>query len=141
MKPALSLLQQARDLNREVEQNVIGLGMVLLEINEQDAWRTKYDSFHQFCIEDLGRSKGFVTKLLVVSAFLKTHGYVEAKKVSMEKLYTAINAYPNRPPKQVLLASRNLTLSELEDERREVRHGVCTDHDPITICAKCHLRI
>lgn len=131
-------LQLARDMNRSIEGQVVNLGVILLHIEKTQAWKEEYSSFMEFCQEELGRSKSFVTKLLVAARFLEEHR-LAGETPSVEKLYLSIQAHPEGAPDTVLYAANKLTKSDLEEIIRENRVGEHThtpkNDDRYAVCA------
>ncbi len=137
MKPE-KLLQEAKRLNREAEKNIFSLGFVLLEILETKAFEIECASFHDFCIEELGRSKGFVSKLLISATFLKTHGHTSFPQgnLTITKLYQAIQAFPDKKPEYILAAATENTRKELEEASRERKKGVHDCEPDLNVCLR-----
>lgn len=72
MTPELSLIEQAEQLNKNLEQSYIALGIVLVDISEQDLWQgAGYESFADFYKNHLGREKSTVSRLLDCGRFFK----------------------------------------------------------------------
>lgn len=140
-----SLLDTARQLNSEAEKNILELGLVLLKIHETQAYEHECATFSQWCQEELGRSKGFVSKLLISATFLKTHAVSPGNLpgLTATKLYTAISSFPDEKPDYILAAATNNTREELIEEKRERTHGKDHVHTPkneeryaICLCGK-----
>jgi len=127
-----SLLDTARQLNSEAEKNILELGLVLLKIHETNAYEHEAATFSQWCQEELGRSKGFVSKLLISATFLKTHAVSPGNLpgLTATKLYTAINSFPDEKPDYILAAATNNTRDELIEEKRERKMGSGHEHTP-----------
>jgi hypothetical protein len=127
-----SLLDTARQLNSEAEKNILELGLVLLQINESKAFEQEAATFPQWCIEELGRSKGFVSKLLISATFLKTHAVSPGNLpgLTATKLYTAINSFPEEKPDYILAAATTNTRDEMLEEKRERKNGKDHEHTP-----------
>lgn len=117
---------------------------LLLEIKEKEVWAERHDSFSEYLSDVCQISDGFASKLIkvyehyVLGAKLPPQ---DLEVVDSEKLYLAINI-PSDPHEQFQRAL-TLTRSELQDEVRESKHGVCNcaEHEHIKICTGCRKRV
>ena len=80
----------------------------------------------------MGRSKGFVSKLLISATFLKTHAVSPGNLpgLTATKLYTAINSFPEEKPDYILAAATTNTRDEMLEEKRERKNGKDHEHTP-----------
>lgn len=139
----MNLLERTKQLNEMAECSLIELGVLLAEVEEKEAYKEAgYDSFHEYYEEELGRNKSTVSQLVTVGRWIKEHSLLkQTEQTSYRKLYAAINLYQDKEPRFILAAAQTNTLHDLETERREKEHGICIDHQPITLCARCKIRI
>lgn len=136
-----SLLDRALTLNRMLEKSYIELAVTLVEIVETEAYKEGgYEDFTSYYRDELCREKTTVSRLLTVGRWLKDTK-LSGDGASYAKLDAAIKAFPDKGPDYILAAAKTNTLQELQQENRERVNGVCSEHEPITICGKCKVRI
>lgn len=130
MKPTLSLLDQAAELNKSLENSYIGLAIVLVDIQEQELFKEAgYEDFASYYKNGLGREKSTVSRLLTVGKWLKENGLLGAT-VPYARLALAIKTYPDKPANFVLSAAKTLSSAELYAEKTEANFGADHEHTP-----------
>lgn len=122
-----TLLERASKLNKLSEVSQVALGMCLAIIKSEETYKEAgYDTFDQYYKQELGRSKGDISKLLKVGDFMIRGQFPEETVVPYTLLYTAITAFPDKEPEYILSAAQTNTMAEIMENRRDDAFG--TDH-------------
>ncbi len=127
MNPTISLLDTARELNKAVEQHYLGLAVTLLEIESTKAYESEYESFRDFCEQDLKRSKGTVSKLLTVGRFIKENSFT-SETVGYKRLYESILLLEGEKPEKILKAAQTWSDKDFKAAKIEKDHGANHEH-------------
>jgi hypothetical protein len=143
MKPS-EFLRETVYLVRNIETQFIELAMRLSKIRGQHMWKSGgYESFDEY-LESAKISKGNASKLISVYENYLLPGKLEPKQLdgaSYTTLYEAIPLIEEHGVTKVVEMVRTLTRSEIQDEIREDKHGVCRHEETIHICASCRKRV
>lgn len=125
------LLNRAKLLNSAVESGYMTLATTLSQINSTEAFKALgYDTFFDYAKEELNRTKGTVSKLLKVGDWIVQQQYEPEKlETSYARLYESLNLNKDKDPQFILAAAQTNSQSELEDAKREAKHGV-HEHTP-----------
>lgn len=129
-----ALIAQTKDLLNAVRGSSIKIGENLYNIKQQ----VKTD-WGDFLRDEFDISEGFASKLMSIhKAFVLEGGISQAKleTVDAEKLYLALKL--EGTPEEKIEKARLLTRRELKEEKTEEEPH---EHEPITICRKCSLRL
>lgn len=135
----MTLLEQTREAFANVRSSVVVAMQKLYEVQQEDAWKEVSGSFSEYVQSELGVSQGFASKLLTVNRhYLVEAGYSPENiaGIDYECLYLA--AKTEGTPEEQLAKARTLTRRELKEERNEEEQH---EHEPISICRKCSLRL
>jgi rubrerythrin len=145
MHPTLQLINKAKELNQNLEQTYILLGITLSEIESSEVYKYNYETFSEYYTKELGRDKSTVSKLIKVGNFVKNNGFInETEGASYTTLYESINTYKDKEPQFVLEAAKTQSLGDIREEKREIQFGE-HQHEPdvskkglfpCTICGK-----
>lgn len=142
------LLEQAKVLNKTVETGYLTLAVILSQIEETKAYESLgYESFQEYSVNELNRSKGTISKLLKVGKWLRDCEFqTETLDTSYARLYESINLNKDKDPQFILASAQTNTQDELEEEKRMNKFG---EHEhipseemysPCTVCTK-HIRV
>lgn len=129
-----ALIAQTKDLLNAVRGSSIKIGENLYNIKQQ----VKTD-WGDFLRDEFDISEGFASKLMSIhKAFVLEGGISQAKLegIDGEKLYLALKL--EGTPEEKIEKARLLTRRELKESRNDEEPH---EHEPITICRKCSLRL
>ena len=136
---ASGLLEATSDAFKAARRSLLAATHLLYQVREKEAYKSKYDPFSAFVEEECGISRGHASKLLTIySHYVVEHGVLQQnlEAVDTDKLYLAIRT-PGSAQQQ-LSRAKTLTRQELKLDTNDAEPH---DHEPITICAKCHIRL
>lgn len=114
-KESNELLDKAKFLNISVENDYLDLCDTMSEIEESGAFKEAgYDTFMDYAMQDLGRSKGVISRMVKVGTFRRVNSFQnETKGISYSRLYLSINAHKDESPEYIVAAAQTNTESEL----------------------------
>lgn len=127
MKPT-TLLDTARSLNSAIEQNYLGLALLLVEIERDELYKDAgYDTFVDFYSQDLKREKSTVSRLLKAGHWLKDNygAQLPSGQFSYKRLVASINTFPDQKPEYILAAAQTLTNDDFKAHKKDN----CEGHD------------
>lgn len=136
-------LKETKGLVKYIETRFLALADRLYQIQERELWKGEYDSFGDF-VDEAGLQRPFASKLIAIHKNYVIDAGIASTQLSdagYQKLYDAIPLIEKEGVKQVVTMARTLSLSELRENIREERHGICAHEQTITICAGCHKRV
>lgn len=125
----VDLITTVRAFNAMAENGLIGLALTLPRIEAEGLYvEAGYDTFTDFCMYDLKKSKGFISKIMAAGKFALKNGYDQKMLdgATVTTIYQSLKAYPDKTPKFILSASKTNTLKELQDENHERKYP---DHE------------
>lgn len=131
-----TLLDQARELNSNLENSYLALAIVLTEIEANETYKEAgYETFTDFYQRDLGREKSTVSRLLTCGRWMKEQNVgLPAGNISYKRLASAIKQSPDKKPEEVF------ALAEVWDDKdfKEHTKEICTHQKPaILVCPDC----
>lgn len=137
------LLERAAKLNKLSEVSQVALGMCLAQIKATEAFKGQYSDFKSYYQNELGRSKGDISKLLTVGQFMLDGGFPEETAPGYSKLYVALSVFPDKKPEYILAAAQSNTVAEMLENKRDFTNPNCA-HDwlphSFKECTKCSKR-
>ena len=134
-----NLLEQTKEAFERVRFSVVGAMVALAKVKAEDAWSEVAQSWGEYVEGELGISQSFASKLLSVHSHYISEGAVSPEKligIDYERLY--LSAKTGGTIEEQIEKARTLTRSELKAERGEADQH---EHQPITICKVCQVRL
>lgn len=135
----MSILEQTREAFANVRSSVVVAMQKLAFVKEQGLWEVIAPSWGEYVETDLGISQSFASKLVSVNNHYLVEGGFSPEKlegIDYECLYLA--AKTDGTPEEQLSKAKVLTRRELKESRNDDEPH---EHEPITICKKCSLRL
>lgn len=129
------LVYQTRELLHAVRGSLIRVAQNLYQIKSSG----QFENWGDFCQNELDISESFASKLLTVNRVFLLEAGISPEKlegIDYEKLYAASKL--EGTPEEKLAKAQTLTRRELKEEKNEED---IHDHEPITICKRCSLRL
>lgn len=135
---SLELLQETKRAFSNVRYSVVEAMVKLHEVKEYEVWKQVSPTWGEYVERELGISQSFASKLLTVNKHYLLAGIPQEKiaNVDYECLYLATKT-PGDTREQLERATL-LSRRELKQSRNDEKPH---EHEPITICRICALRL
>lgn len=135
----MTLLDQTKEAFANVRNSVVVAMQYLYAVREEGAWKEVASSFSEYVEGELNISQSFASKLLAVNQHYLIEAGVSPENIAgidYECLYLA--AKTEGSLEEQIEKARTLTRRELKEERNDIEPH---DHEPISICKVCSLRL
>jgi len=136
-------LRDTVDIVGQIETRFLELGARLYKIRREALWQAGYDTYQDF-LDAAKISQGNASILAKIHyEYVIRSGAEQTNLIGAgySNLYEAIPLIERDGVDATITKAKLLTRSELKEEVREEKHGVCGHPEKITICAVCHKRL
>lgn len=137
----MNLLEKTEQLFHSARLSFVEAAAALYEVRETKAWEAEYETWQDY-LQTISVSQSQASKWLSVFEHYALKGSVSHAKIAgtdVEKLYlaTTLTGTPEEQATKAQLLSR----SELRAQRAFEINGKEHEHEAVTICNICHMRL
>lgn len=133
------VIEKTKELLGGVRHSLVEVMCNLHALKERGGWEAHASSWGEFCESELNISQSFASKLITVANHYLIEGGFSPDKIEgidYECLYLA--AKTEGTPEEQVAKARTLTRRELKEERNDDEPH---EHEPISICKHCSIRL
>lgn len=137
----MNLLDKTEELFHKARISIVEALIALYACHEQEAWKERYGSWGEF-VEVLGLSQSDASKKIKSYTHYVIEGGVSPAKlgeIDLEKAYLAISL--DGTPEEQIEKAGLLSRQEIKSQKEYEKHGFEHEHEIISICKKCSLRL